>query len=74
MRTLAVHPDAQEPMLQEVVQLAGWAGSGGEAKHLIQAGDVLVNGVAEKRRSHRLRVGDRIACGGDEAVLVSDGH
>ena len=35
-------------------------GSGGEAKVLIQAGEVLVNGEVETRRGRRLEAGDVI--------------
>jgi ribosome-associated protein len=35
--------------------------SGGEAKHLIQSGEVQVNGVTETRRGRKLAVGDRVS-------------
>jgi len=35
--------------------------SGGEAKQLIQSGEVLVNGEEETRRGRKLRHGDRVA-------------
>ena len=34
--------------------------SGGEAKVLIKAGKVSVNGVIEKRRGRKLIIGDRV--------------
>ena len=40
--------------------MASLAGSGGEAKVLIQAGEVLVNGEVETRRGRRLEAGDVI--------------
>jgi len=42
------------------MKLASLVGSGGEAKHLIQAGEVFVNGVVEKHRSKKLRQGDQV--------------
>jgi ribosome-associated protein len=33
-------------------------GTGGQAKQIIQAGEVLVNGKVETRRRRRLRAGD----------------
>jgi len=39
-------------------------GSGGEAKHLIQGGQVLLNGQVETRRSRKLREGDVVGFGG----------
>ena len=39
--------------------------SGGEAKLLIQAGEVLVNGEVETRRGRRLKDGDVVQIGED---------
>ncbi|MFS8836671.1 RNA-binding S4 domain-containing protein [Synechococcus sp. WC101] len=39
-------------------------GSGGQAKQLIQAGQVRVNGEVETRRGRKLRPGDEVAVGG----------
>jgi ribosome-associated protein len=38
--------------------------SGGEAKILIQDGQVLVNGGTETRRGRKLRAGDQVEIGG----------
>ena len=38
--------------------MANVVGSGGEAKVLVQAGEVSVNGEVETRRGRRLRSGD----------------
>lgn len=43
--------------------------SGGEAKHLIQAGEVLVNGEVETRRTKKLRNGDVVTFAGQEMVV-----
>lgn len=50
----------------------GW--SGGEAKMLIQEGNVQVNGVVETRRSRKLSGGDVVEAGGFGAyrLLTSD--
>ncbi len=56
--------------LQSVVQIAGFAGSGGSAKQIIQAGLVRVNGQVETRRSHHVHAGDRIAFEDDEVELT----
>jgi ribosome-associated protein len=52
------------------VQIAGFAGSGGSAKQIIQAGLVRVNGQVETRRSHHVHAGDRIAFEDDEVELT----
>ncbi len=44
-------------------------GSGGEAKVLIQAGEVLVNGEVETRRGRKLALGDVVEVG-DERLEV----
>jgi len=46
--------------LAQLLKLAGLAESGGEAKHLIQAGLVRVNDAVETRRGKKLLPGDRV--------------
>jgi ribosome-associated protein len=50
--------------LDQALKLAGLAGSGGEAKAVIQDGLVSVNGATEMRRGRKLRPGDVIEFGG----------
>lgn len=42
----------------------GIAPSGGQAKLMVQGGEVLVNGVLETRRGRQLVTGDRVTAGG----------
>jgi len=58
--------------LDQFLKLMGWVQSGGEAKHLIQDGQVQVNGEQETRRSKKLRVGDRVAFLGESAVVSEE--
>lgn len=51
--------------LDDLLKFEGIVGSGGEAKHLIRGGDVLVNGVVETRRRRKLRAGDVVEIGED---------
>jgi ribosome-associated protein len=46
--------------LGRALKAAGLVGTGGEAKVLIQAGEVSVNGEVETRRGRRLQEGDLI--------------
>ena len=46
--------------LDQFLKLNGITQSGGEAKHLIQRGEVKVNGVTETRRGKKLRAGDTV--------------
>lgn len=58
--------------LDRFLKLAQIVSSGGEAKQLIKAGEVLVNGVIETRRGRKLRNGDRVEAGGEEFVIETD--
>ena len=55
--------------LDQFLQLAQIAASGGQAKHLIQGGNVTVNGQTETRRRRQLQPGDQVAVG-DELLEV----
>ena len=49
--------------LGQALKVASIAGTGGEAKVLVQMGEVLVNGEVETRRGRRLREGDVVEVG-----------
>ncbi|CAA9459004.1 MAG: Uncharacterized protein YbcJ [uncultured Rubrobacteraceae bacterium] len=51
--------------LGQALKVAALVGTGGEAKVVIQSGEVLVNGEVETRRGRRLREGDVIEVGGE---------
>jgi ribosome-associated protein len=72
MRYLPARDPSAGVPLQAAVQLAGWAGTGGQAKQLVQSGQVLLNGQVETRRSHLVRLGDILALGGDEVEITAD--
>ncbi|MGQ9838346.1 MAG: RNA-binding S4 domain-containing protein [Cyanobacteriota bacterium] len=46
--------------LDQFLKLAGVVSTGGQAKQLILAGQVWVNGQVETRRGRKLRVGDEV--------------
>jgi ribosome-associated protein len=50
-------------MLGQALKASNLAGSGGEAKALIQGGEVRVNGEVERRRGRRLEGGDVVEVG-----------
>jgi ribosome-associated protein len=56
--------------LGRALKAAGLVGTGGEAKVLIQAGEVSVNGEVETRRGRRLEEGDVVEMG-DERLEIS---
>jgi ribosome-associated protein len=80
-----VHPESQaggppaEPVevagplaLGSFVKLSGVAGTGGQAKLLIQDGAVRVNGVLETRRGRVIVPGDAVEIEGRSFVVVTE--
>ncbi len=67
IRVIAVR---EEPIgLSRLLKLAGAMESGGEAKQIIVAGLVRVNGEVEMRKGRKLRAGDRVTYGGETLVV-----
>ena len=60
--------------LNDALKLSGLAGTGGQAKLLIQSGQVSVNGEVETRRKRKLHEGDVVRVGDEEFVLELDGE
>ena len=60
-----------EPIIQldQFMKLTGLVGTGGQAKVVIQAGEVLLNGSVETRRKKKLKAGDRITFQGQTLVV-----
>ena len=59
--------------LGQVLKAAGVAGSGVEAKDMIQAGEVSVNGLEETRRGRKLYPRDMVSVSGEEIAIQSGG-
>ena len=55
--------------LDQFLKLAGVVETGGEAKHLIQSGQVMVGGAIETRRGRKLYHGDVVTVEGEEMVV-----
>lgn len=62
MREVPIQTPAIE--LASFLKWAGIAETGGQAKRLIAAGAVSVNGTVETRRARKLRPGDAVAVRG----------
>ncbi|MCY7323276.1 RNA-binding S4 domain-containing protein [Phormidesmis priestleyi ULC007] len=57
---------SDEPIkLDQFLKMKGIVESGGQAKMLIQAGEVKVNGQIETRRGRKLIKGDRVVTMGE---------
>ena len=61
---------AETIKLDQFLKLAGVVATGGQAKALIQNGEVKVNGEVETRRGRKLREGDRVEVDGEEMVVM----
>lgn len=55
--------------LAQLLKFGGLAGTGGEAKQVITAGQVTVNGAIETQRGRKIVPGDRVACKGQTLVV-----
>lgn len=55
--------------LDQFMKLTGLVATGGQAKLVIQGGEVLVNGEVEMRRRRQLHLGDVVVWDGEEYVV-----
>lgn len=56
--------------LGQLLKLSGVAGTGGEARELVQEGEVRVNGEVELRRGRQLHRGDVVEAGAEAIRIV----
>ncbi|MFW6187082.1 MAG: RNA-binding S4 domain-containing protein [Actinomycetota bacterium] len=80
MTTSPQHDDADDlPIRDEMIRLgqalklAGLAEDGGEARALVEGGQVLVNGEVETRRGRQLRPGDVVTARGASVRVTARG-
>ena len=55
--------------LDHLLKLAGAVSTGGQAKYLIQHGEVTVNGEVCLMRGKKMREGDKAICGDVTAIV-----
>jgi ribosome-associated protein len=65
-----VHVRAEPIELCQLLKFGGLAGTGGEAKAHIVAGQVLLNGVVETRKRKKVMTGDKVTLG-DLTLVVA---
>lgn len=65
-------PDEPTIHLDQFLKAHGLVATGGQAKVLIQDGQVLVNGQVETRRRKQLRHGDRVEFEGELLTVEFD--
>ncbi len=58
--------------LDQFLKLQGVVGTGGQAKMMIQSGDVVVNGQVDMRRGRKLVPGDVVTVGDLEWIVETD--
>jgi ribosome-associated protein len=68
--------DAEEPCirLDQFLKAHALVDTGGQAKLLIQEGQVQVNGEIETRRRRQLRAGDVVQVASDELLVEFEGQ
>lgn len=64
--------DGDAIRLDQFLKLCGVTETGGQAKHLIQDGQVKVNGVVETRRRRKLAQGDLVEALGERWICDRD--
>ncbi len=64
-----MHEPSARIRLDQFLKYVGVAATGGQAKLMIQAGEVLVNGQVETHRSRKLVAGDRVTARGRTFVV-----
>jgi len=70
-RTLAIRGDYIE--LYKILKIENMAASGGEAKHLVAAGQVRVNGEVETRKRRKTVAGDVVEVHGEQIRITAGG-
>ncbi len=69
MQTFEIH--SEFITLMQLLKAANLAESGGQAKHLIEEGFVLVNGETEFRKRKKLQPGDIVTID-EESILIKE--
>lgn len=71
MRIPEVSISDESIRLGQFLKLAGLAEGGSDAKLMVEAGEVTVNGRVDTRRGRQLRPGDVVACAGRSARVTA---
>ena len=70
MKSIQINREPVE--LYKILKFEGLAGSGAEAKLLIDQGEVRLNGAVELQRRKKIRGGDRVTLGDEEFLIEFD--
>lgn len=58
--------------VNNLLKLVGLAGSGGQGKHLVAAGEVKVDGQVETRKTAKIRPGQVVECFDTRIQVVAE--
>lgn len=70
METIEFQLKGEHIRLCDLLKVTGVAGSGGEGKHLVAAGEVTVDGKPESRKTAKIRAGQAVECRGARITVV----
>ena len=71
METIQIKLSRDYVELCQLLKLAGIAGSGGQGKHIVAAGEVRVDGQPESRKTAKIRAGQKVQCRGITIVVAA---
>jgi ribosome-associated protein len=71
VQTIQIQLSREYVELCQLLKLAGIAGSGGQGKHIVAAGEVRVDGQPESRKTAKIRAGQKVECRGITIVVTA---
>ena len=71
VQTIQIQLSREYVELCQLLKLAGIAGSGGQGKHIVAAGEVRVDGQPENRKTAKIRAGQKVECRGITIVVTA---
>lgn len=71
METLEIALRGEHIALCDLLKLTGVANSGGQAKHMIDSGEVTVDGKPESRKTAKIRAGQVVKCLGQSVRVTA---
>ena len=72
LKTIPFQLTSDHVELCQLLKLAGIASSGGQGKHIVAAGEVLVDGQPESRKTAKIRAGQQVECRGVTIVVSGE--
>lgn len=70
MEHFTLKEDEEYIPLKDLIKLLGWVDTGGEAKVRIDNREIKVNGEIETQRRKKIRRGDTVMYGNDQAQVL----